>query len=368
VIYDLSGKVQYISPVFTELFGWTEAEVAGKTIPYLPAVEEEATMSLIQDVIENGVPCQGYETRRYTKDQRLVDVSISASRYDDHEGNPAGMLVILRDISQRKKLEAQLQHAERMEAIGTLAGGVAHDFNNLMLGIQGNLSLMLSDMDENHVNFKRVKSMENLIQSGAQLTGHLLGYARKGRYQVCPVNLNKIALETSETFGRTRKDITVHLDLDSRLQSIEADKAQIEQVLMNLFINAADAMQNGGDLHLKTASVIHQDPGQNVHGPNSGSYVHLQVRDNGIGIDEKNLERIFDPFFTTKAMGRGTGLGLASVYGIVKAHAGFIDVESKIDQGTTFNLYLPGTDKEPRRQETSEPEVIAGQGESDAGR
>jgi len=362
VIYDLKGNVQYISPVFTQLFGWTEEEVKGKPVPYLPSAEQEATMSLIREVIENGVICQGYESRRYTKDRQLIDVSISASRYDDHEGKPAGMLVILRDISQRKKLEVQLQHSERMKAIGTLAGGVAHDFNNLMLGIQGNLSLMLSEMDENHPNFKRIKSIEHLIQSGAQLTGHLLGYARKGRYEINPVNLNKIAMETSETFGRTRKDITVHLDLDSSLKAIEADKAQIEQVLMNLYINAADAMQDGGDLFLKTSSVVHQDIGQQVNAPKPGPYVHLQVRDTGIGIDEKNLERIFEPFFTTKEIGRGTGLGLASVYGIVKAHDGFIDVESKIDQGTTFNIYLPGTDKEPQHQEASEPDVITGQG------
>ena len=364
VIYDLKGNVQYISPVFTQLFGWTEAEVKGKPVPYLPAAEQEATMSLIRDVIENDVICQGYESRRYTKDKRLIDVSISASRYDDHEGKPAGMLVILRDISQRKKLEAQLQHAERMEAIGTLAGGVAHDFNNLMLGIQGNLSLMLSEMDENHPNFKRIKSIENLIQSGAQLTGHLLGYARKGRYEIRPVDLNTIALETSETFGRTRKDITVHLDLDSSLKAIEADKAQIEQVLMNLCINAADAMPDGGDLFLKTSSVNHTDIGQQVNTPNPGAYVHLQVRDTGMGIDEKNRERIFDPFFTTKAMGRGTGLGLASVYGIVKAHDGFIDVDSKIDRGTTFNIYLPGSDKQPLHQETSQPDVITCQGKA----
>jgi len=221
---------------------------------------------------------------------------------------------------------------------------------------------MLSDMDENHASFKRIKSIENLIQSGAQLTGHLLGYARKGRYEISPVNLNRIASETSETFGRTRKEITVHLDLDSSLKAIEADKAQIEQVLMNLFINAADAMQDGGDLYLKTSSVINQDMGQRLNTPKPGAYVHLQVRDTGIGIDQKNMERIFDPFFTTKAMGRGTGLGLASVYGIVKAHDGFIDVESHIGQGTTFNIYLPGTDKKPHRQESSEPEVTAGQG------
>ncbi|MBW2597813.1 MAG: PAS domain S-box protein [Deltaproteobacteria bacterium] len=185
VIYDLEGTVKYISPVFTQIFGWTLEELKGKQIPFLPEFEKESTMAIIKDLVEKGTPCHGFETKRYTKDGRLLEVSISASRYDDHQGKPAG-------------------------AIGTLAGGIAHDFNNLMMGMQGNISLILYDADFSHPYHERLKTIEKLIQSGSELTRQLLGYARKGKYEVKAINLNQIVKYNSETFGRTRKNITIH--------------------------------------------------------------------------------------------------------------------------------------------------------------
>jgi two-component system cell cycle sensor histidine kinase/response regulator CckA len=350
--YDLKGRTVYISPAFTKIFGWTLEEMEGKRMPFVPQSESESTMAIIRDLVENGTPCQGFEAKRYTKDGRLLDVSISASRYNDHEGNPIGTLVILRDISEKKRLEAQLQYIERMEAIGTLAGGIAHDFNNLMMGMLGNISLILYDLGSESPHYEKLKNIEKLIQSGSKLTSQLLGYARKGKYEVRPINLNQIVKESSETFGRTRKEIVIYRELAEDLSSVMADAAQIQQVLMNLFINAADAMPGGGDLFLKTMNVTHDDIGDKPYKPKSGDYILLKVKDTGTGMDQKIMDRIFEPFFTTKELGRGSGLGLASVYGIIKGHGGYIDVESKKGQGVIFNIYLPASEESV--QKTSE--------------
>ncbi len=343
--YDLKGRTVYISPAFTKIFGWTLEEMKGKRMPFVPQSESESTMAIIRNLVEDGTQCQGFETKRYAKDGRLLDVSISASRYNDHEGNPIGTLVILRDISEKKRLESQLQYIERMEAIGTLAGGIAHDFNNLMMGMLGNISLILYDIGSESPYYEKLKNIEKLIQSGSKLTSQLLGYARKGKYEVRPINLNQLVEESSETFGRTRKEIVIHREFAEDLSSVMADEAQIQQILMNLFINAADAMPGGGDLFLKTLNVTHEDIGDKPYKPRSGDYILLKVSDTGTGMGQKVMDRIFEPFFTTKDLGRGSGLGLASVYGIIKGHGGYIDVESEKGRGAIFSIYLPASEK-----------------------
>ncbi len=358
--YDLKGRTVYISPAFTKIFGWTLEEMEGKHMPFVPQSESESTMAIIRDLVENGTPCQGFETKRNTKDGRLLDVSISASRYNDHKGRPIGTLVILRDISEKKRLEAQLQYIERMEAIGTLAGGIAHDFNNLMMGMLGNTSLILYDIGSESPHYEKLKNIEKLVQSGSKLTSQLLGYARKGKYEVRPTNLNQLVIESSETFGRTRKEIVIHRELAEDLSSVMADEAQIQQILMNLFINAADAMPAGGDLFLKTMNVTHEDLGDKPYTPKSGDYIVLKAKDTGTGMDQKIIERIFEPFFSTKELGRGSGLGLASVYGIVKGHGGYIDVESKKGEGATFNIYLPASEKSIQKTSEISDRIMGG--------
>jgi two-component system cell cycle sensor histidine kinase/response regulator CckA len=275
-----------------------------------------------------------------------VHVELSASPIMDAKGQIVGFQGIARDITEREQLKRQLQYASKMEAIGTLVGGIAHDFNNLLMGILGNASLTLMDMESTNPHYERLKSIEKQVQSGSHLTNQLLGYARKGRYEVKPLNLNQLVLETSETFGRTRKEIVILKELEEGLFAIEADKGQMEQVLLNLLVNAADAMPKGGKLILKTSNVSHKDMVGKSYEPAPGNYVLLTVRDTGIGMDQRTLERIFYPFFTTKEMGRGTGLGLASVYGILKAHSGYIDVESEKGKGSTFSIYLPATERD----------------------
>ncbi|MBU4389226.1 MAG: response regulator [Proteobacteria bacterium] len=261
-----------------------------------------------------------------------------------------------------KQIEAQLQTAQKMEAIGTLAGGIAHDFNNLLMGIQGNTSLMFEDIDSSHPHYNRLKSIEKQIQSGVKLTSQLLGYARKGKYQVKPISLNKLVEEISYTFGMTRKEIVIHQKLAEDLLAIEADHGQIEQVLLNLFVNAADAMPSGGELILETMNVKDKDIKGALYDPKAGSYVMLTVTDTGEGMDKSTMERIFDPFFTTKKIGRGTGLGLASVYGIIKAHGGYIDVKSIKQHGTTFRIYLPASKRKVRKVTKTSDKLINGTG------
>ncbi len=273
-----------------------------------------------------------------------------------HDGKPAGLRGFIIDLTGRKqeevsrrKLEAQLQHAQRIEALGTLAGGIAHNFNNLLAGIMGNASLALLDTDPTHPHYERLKKIEKLVESGSQLTKQLLGYARKGRYDIRPLNLNQLVEETSTTFGAAKKEIRVHQELAEDLWGIKADQGQIEQALLNLFVNAADAMPGGGDLFLKTMNVTDKDIRDKPYKPEPGAYASLMVRDTGIGMNKETLDRVFEPFFTTKGLGAGTGLGLASVYGIIKAHRGYIDVDSKKGSGTTFQVYLPASESKAER-------------------
>lgn len=272
------------------------------------------------------------------------------------------IIIILTDMSEKMRMEAKLIQAQKMEAIGTLAGGIAHDFNNLLMVVQGNVSLMLLDTHPNHPHHEMLKIIEKQVQSGSKLTNQLLGYARKGRYEVKPIDLNQLVEETSKAFGRTRKNITIHRDLSEDLFSCAADQGQIEQVMMNLFVNAADAMPGGGELFLflKTLNATHEDIKSKLYDPIPGVYVMLSVRDTGVGMDEKILDRIFDPFFTTKELGRGTGLGLASVYGIIKGHGGYIEVESVKEHGATFKVYLPASEKKVQRMEKIVDPILKG--------
>lgn len=216
------------------------------------------------------------------------------------------------------------------------------------MGIQGNVSIMLLDSHVEHSHYQRLKRIEEQIENGADLTRKLLGYARKGRYRIKPLDLNQLIRETSQAFGRTRKKIIIHMDLSAELFPVEVDQGQVEQALLNMYVNASDAMPKGGNLRLSTRNATEKDMKSDVYNPKAGDYVMLAIADTGAGMDKETCERIFEPFFTTKDMARGAGLGLASVYGIVKSHDGYIDVESEIGGGTVLKIYLPRTSKQPQ--------------------
>ena len=252
-----------------------------------------------------------------------------------------GTYGVARDVGDRKRLEAQLLQAQKMEAIGTLAGGIAHDFNNLLMGIMGRISLISHDIDLNHPHYKHLKGIEDIIIRGSDLTKQLLGFAMGGKYEVKPININELIGKCSDIFGRTRKESRIHTIFQKDVCAVEIDQAQIEQVLLNLFVNAWHAMPGGGDIFIQTKNVRLDNEDVMHYGIKPGEFVMVSVTDTGVGIDEETQQHIFEPFFTTKKLGRGTGLGLASAYGIIKNHGGIINVNSKEGEGTTFIFYLP---------------------------
>lgn len=360
VVYDMEGKVTYFNMAFTNVFGWTLKERFGKSMDvFVPTDAWPKTKMMINKVL-SGENFSGIETRRYTKEGNIIPVGISGAIYRDKNGNPMGSVINLRDISEQKELEMQFQQAQKMDAIGTLAGGIAHDFNNLLMGIQGCTSLMSFDIDSNHPNFEYLNRIENYIKNAASLTKQLLGFARRGKYEIKPTDVNDIVNKSSEMFGRTKKEITIHKKFNPDIWTVEVDQPQIEQVLLNLYVNALQAMSGTGDLYLQTENIILNDNDVKPYGLNSGRYVKISVTDIGVGIDETIQHRIFDPFFTTKEVSRGTGLGLASVYGIIKNHSGIINVKSKKGEGATFNIFLPASEKKIFKEKMTQKEILKG--------
>jgi len=341
ILYDMEGKAQYVNRVFTEIFGWTEEEVLEERVPFLPESEREKSMAIIKDIVQNGTPCHNLITKRLTKDGRLLDVSISASRFETYEGNASGLFVILRDISEKIALETQFYEAQKMESVGTLAGGIAHDFNNLLMAIQGNVSMVLLNQHLDHNEYERIRNIEQYVQKGAHLTKQLLGFARGGKYEVKPTDINDLIANSVALFTQAKKEITIHVELQKHIWMVAVDRGQIDQVLINLYVNAAQAMPEGGEIVVHTQNLLLSKEQLKAFDLESGQYVKVSVADAGVGMDDEIRKRIFDPFFTTRAVGEGTGLGLASAYGIIKNHGGAITVESEAGMWTTISFLLP---------------------------
>jgi PAS domain S-box-containing protein len=285
------------------------------------------------------------EVEMIRKDGVSIHVRLNAIGRFDAQGKLSEILGYLMDITHQKSLETQLLHAQKMESIGTMAGGLAHDFNNLLMGIIGNVSLLLRDTSPQDCGYKRLESIEQYAKSGSNLTHQLLGFAKGGKYEVCVIDVNRLIEKNTKMFARTHKEINVRTSLADDLWALEADHSQIDQVLYNMYVNAWQAMKNSGDLTVSTSNLTLTASDVTAHGIKEGNYVQITVSDTGIGMDATTIQRIYDPFFTTKERGRGTGLGLASAYGIIKNHSGFIKVTSKPKQGTTFFIFLPATDK-----------------------
>ena len=297
---------------------------------------------LLPDVFATG-QSQSFRHLHQGRDGKGFWSDIVLSPLLDKQGNIIQVIESIRDVTEQKKLEAQLYQAQKMEAVGTLAGGIAHDFNNLLTGILGNISLMLLDTEASHPFYEDFKVIEKLVQSGAELTRQLLGFARGGKYVVSAVDLNELVEKASVMFGRAKKEIVIHRKSQKDIWAIEADRGQIEQVFLNLFVNAWHAMPGGGELFLETENVKLDKNYLRPFKVKSSKYVKISVADTGVGMDKATQKRIFEPFFTTKERGMGTGLGLASVYGIIKNHDGFINVYSEVGKGSTFTIYLPAS-------------------------
>ncbi|MFC1821635.1 response regulator [Thermodesulfobacteriota bacterium] len=264
----------------------------------------------------------------------------------------------LKDRMEKEiEIQKKLAESEKFRALGQMASGLAHDFNNLLMGIQGNTSLMLLNTETGEPYFDRLKNIEQAVISGTDITKQLLGFAKGGKYEVEPTDLNELIERNSRMFASTKKEIKIRHEYQKGIWTVEIDRGQIEQVLLNLFINASQAMPSGGYIFLETENVALDSSQAQAHDLSAGYYVRFTVRDNGVGMDQVTRQKIFDPFFSTKGIGLGTGMGLASAYGIIRNHEGSIRVESEKGRGAAFYILLPASQK--RVPETPElPEGI----------
>jgi len=340
------GMIKFPNPSTLTITGYSEDEYATTLFMNLIHPEDrEMVLDRHNRRLKGEEVPNNYSFRVLNKAGEELWVQLNAVSID-WEGTPA-VLCFLRDLTSQKRLEAQFQQAQKMEAVGTLAGGIAHDFNNLLQSILGYTEILLMDDQMRTPVHQDLQEIKRATQRGAELTRQLLTFSRKVQSRLRSIDLNKEVIQVERLLRRTiPKMIEIELHLADDLGTVNADPAQVEQVLMNLAVNSRDAMPEGGRLVIETGNVTLDETFCKNHlGAKPGGYVALTVSDTGHGMDKETIKHIFDPFYTTKGVGKGTGLGLAMVYGIVKSHEGYILCESKPNKGATFRIYFPVTEQ-----------------------
>jgi PAS domain S-box-containing protein len=362
IVMDGEGKIEYVNPAFEKVSGYTREEILGKHPRFLREIDDDSYERLWR-TLRNGEIWTGRLTSR-KKNGTPYEEEGTISPVRDEQGRTGQFVTVMRDVTDVVKLESSLRQAQKMEAIGQLAGGIAHDFNNLLTVILTNCHYLLKAVDEGSPVQRDIEEIKQSGERAAALTRQLLAFSRRQVLEPRVLDLNHVLDGTQKMLRRLiGEDIELVVVPAPDLGKVLVDPAQIEQVILNLAVNARDAMPNGGKLTIETSSVLLDEacvcPCGDVH---PGWYVMLVVSDTGCGMDEETRSRIFEPFFTTKDQEKGTGLGLATVYGIVKQGDGHVSVDSEVGEGTVFKVYFPRIDPTEQLESTGEEAIDLLQG------
>ena len=362
VVTNRDGKIQWTNAAFTALTGYCLEEIVGQTPRVLRSGSHPAEFYKgMWETILSGSVWRG-EVINKRKDGTLYTEEMTITPIRSANGDCLQFVAVKQDVSERKRLEDQFRQAQKMEAVGTLAGGIAHDFNNLLGVVLGCVEVLEDHIGDDTTLGDLVEEIRGAVKSGAVLTGQLLAFGRRQILQPQVVSLNEVVSETVSMLRRVvGEDVIVNVQLDSTAGNVIADPGQLQQVIMNLAVNARDAMPKGGVLTVVTENINleRESPGENRLPP-PGCYVRLGLRDTGMGMDEATQLRAFEPFFTTKPQGLGTGLGLATVYGIVKQSGGYVLLSSKPNEGTLVQVYLTRVRGKLRKSSGSPAKVTGG--------
>ncbi|HXG90140.1 MAG TPA: PAS domain S-box protein [Vicinamibacterales bacterium] len=359
---DNEGYFRLVNPATLRVFGYEQSEVIGRRFTeFIRTDHRQTVFEHYRKQTDNRERASYIEFPAVTRDGREIWLGQNAWIFADPSGQFGGMRAVARDITERRRADEALRQAQKMEAVGRLAGGIAHDFNNLLTAIRGNAELLSHKLRSDPDRAAEVEEILHASDRAASLTSQLLAFSRKQDIAPVTLDINEVVEGVARLSRRLiGPSVALEIQTASALQSVVADPAQVEQLLLNLILNARDALPNGGHVTVRTAN--RQLPDGTPEGARTGllagAYVRMQVIDDGIGMDAATQARLFEPFFTTKEPGRGTGLGLSTVYGIVRQMGGVIIVASELNQGTTFSVYLPsaadraaGSSAEPSRQE-----------------
>ncbi len=357
---DLEGHITFCNQALLDIAGYTREDLIGATFRKLaPPRTARAMRSIFGRVFKSGQDAKATHYEVFHKNGHTLIIEFAAALVKDQRGQPLGFRGVLRDVSEQvkaaekeRRLQAQLQQAQKMEALGTLAGGLAHGFNNVLMAIQGNLSLISMNLEPDHPMQKHLDRINQSAEKGGRLAREILSFAKVGKFVVMETNLNRILKSTSRMFLRSNSRLRVSEIYQDDLWPTRVDRVQIGQVLLGIYMQAAEAMPNGGDLYLQSENVHLDESYTMPFGNPAGRYIKISVTDSGAGLNEEAKRRIFEPFFSPYRPLRFEALGLAATYGIIKSHGGLINVYSEKGHGTTFNIYLPIA-----RQEIADKEV-----------
>jgi len=358
------GQVSSVNQACETMTGWNREQCLGKTfVEFIHPDNLPQATAWLQTTLEGKNPPPVELQLQSNRGNGFITLEVTSTALLDAD-QITGILCIARDVTERRHLEEQLRQAQKMESIGQLAGGVAHDFNNLLTVIHGHAALLIGDTEFNTKHHEALREIARASDRAASLTRQLLAFSRKQPMQVKEVDLNDAVSDITRMLQRVLGEpITLHCEYSPKLPSVKADQSMLEQVIMNLAVNARDAMPKGGTLTLRTHKVVRSSlTSSNLTENHDGQFVCLTALDTGTGIPPELLQRIFEPFFTTKEPGKGTGLGLATVYGIVKQHGGWVDVQSSLGHGTSFTIYLPAssTPMVTKEEKKSTPKLAEG--------